>query len=163
MFLTSLQLDVRKGVQLPRIESVPLFVTSAADDAVDLAAAAGLVLDPWQEYVLRGSLGERADGRWAAFRACLVLPRQNGKNAVLEARELAGALLFGEKLIIHTAHEFKTTYNSMVTLMNRLRTSELMEYVRGFDGEQADDIRDVDGFKTGNNPGITFTNGAQIM
>ena len=42
MFLTSLQLDVRKGVQLPRIESVPLFVTSAADDAVDLAAAAGL-------------------------------------------------------------------------------------------------------------------------
>ena len=34
--------------------------------------------------------------------------RQNGKGAILEARELAGLFLFGEQLILHSAHEFKT-------------------------------------------------------
>lgn len=149
--------DVRKGSQRPRFESVPLFHTSAADDAVDLAAVAGLALDPWQEYVLRGALGERSDGRWSAFRTALVVPRQNGKNAILEARELAGLLLFGEKVIVHTAHEFKTANNSMIALMNRIKACELIEYVRGGSGVDSDtDIRDVDGFKTGNQPSITM-------
>lgn len=151
---------VRKGSQRPRFESVPLFHTSAADDAVDLAAVAGLKLDPWQEYVLRGALGERVDGRWSAFRTALVVPRQNGKNAILEARELAGLLLFGEKVIVHTAHEFKTANNSMIALMNRIKACELIEYVRGGAGVDAStDIRDVDGFKTGNQPSITMRNG----
>jgi len=139
-----------------------LFHTTAADDAIDIAQIAGLTLDPWQEHILRGSLGERVDGRWSAFRTCVVVPRQNGKNALIEARELAGLLLFNETVIIHTAHEFKTAYKSMIALMNRLRTSPLMEYVKGFDGE-VEDIRDVDGFKTGNNPGITMTNGNQLQ
>lgn len=37
-----------------------------------------------------------------------IVPRQNGKGAILEARELAGLFEFGEKLILHSAHEFKT-------------------------------------------------------
>lgn len=159
--MTSSPSAARKGSQQPRIESYPLFNTTAADDAIDIASMAGLVLDPWQEHILRGSLGERVDGRWSAFRTCVVVPRQNGKNALIEARELAGLLLFGEQTIIHTAHEFKTAYKSMLALMNRLRTSPLMEYVKGFDGELAD-IRDIDGFKTGNTPGITMKNGNQI-
>lgn len=152
--------SVRKGSQLPRIEAYPLFHSSAADDAVDLAAVAGLHLDPWQEHVLRGALGERRDGRWAAFRTCLVVPRQNGKNAVLEARELAGLLLFNETLIIHTAHEFRTANNSMIALMNRIKASPLLDEVKGGAGMSAQaDIRDVDGFRTGNNPAITMKNG----
>lgn len=151
---------VRRGSQLPRIESYPLFFTTAADDAVDLAAVAGLTLDPWQEHVLRGALGERQDGRWSAFRTCLVVPRQNGKNAILEARELAGLLLFGEKVIVHTAHEFKTANNSMIALMNRIKACELIDYVRGGTGVASDaDIRDIDGFKTGNQPSIAMKNG----
>lgn len=129
---------------------------------MDVASLAGLILDPWQEHILRGSLGERPDGRWSAFRTCVVVPRQNGKNALLEARELAGLLLFGEQVIIHTAHEFKTAHKSMIALMNRLRVSPLMEYVYGFDGD-AEDIRDIDGFKTGNNPGITMKNGSVLQ
>lgn len=158
--MTSSLTVVRKGSQRPRIESYPAFFTTAADDAVDLAAVAGLNLDPWQEYVLRGALGERQDGRWSAFRTCLVVPRQNGKNAILEARELAGLLLFGEKVIVHTAHEFKTANNSMVALMNRIKACELIDYVRGGVGVSADtDIRDIDGFKTGNQPSIAMKNG----
>ena len=156
--------SVRKGSQLPRIESYPLFHTSAADDAVDLAAVAGLELYPWQEHVLRGSLGERVDGRWSAFRTCLVVPRQNGKNAVLEARELAGLLLFNEGVIIHTAHEFKTANNSMIALMNRIKASPLLAEVKGGTGMTADDdLREIDGFRTGNQPAITMKNGNKLQ
>lgn len=114
---------VRRGSQVPRFEVFPPFFTTAADDAVDLAAVAGLDLDPWQERVLRGALGEREDGRWTSFRTCLVVPRQNGKNAILEARELAGLFLFGERVIVHTAHEYKTANESMTSMMARLRSS----------------------------------------
>jgi hypothetical protein len=66
------------------------------------------VLDPWQQYVVRESLGRR-DGKWAAFEVCLIVARQNGKGAVLEALELAALFLFEPvKLILHSAHEFKT-------------------------------------------------------
>ncbi len=77
---------------------------------MELAAAAGLVLDPWQQDVLVDALGCNPDDadRWAALEVALLVARQNGKGAILEARELAGLYLFGERLITHSAHEFKT-------------------------------------------------------
>lgn len=92
----------------PRFRNVPAAVSSAGLEAVELAESAGLTLDPWEADVLEGALGERPDGRWAAFEVGLVVPRQNGKGAILEARELAGLFLFGDDLILHSAHEFKT-------------------------------------------------------
>lgn len=137
-----------------------MFHTSAADDAIDLAALAGLELDPWQQHVLRGSLGEKRDGKWTSTSVGLVVPRQNGKNALLEARELAGLFLFGERLIIHTAHETATARESMLALMARLKDSpDLMEQVKGFDG---DPDKDFSGMKTGNDPGITLKNGNRL-
>ena len=101
--------DVARGCQRPRICQVPECAdSSAADDAIELAAMAGLVLDDWQQFVLRNSLGERADGTWAAPTVGLVCPRQNGKNAILEARELAGLFVFKESVIVHSAHEQAT-------------------------------------------------------
>lgn len=156
------QSAARIGSQRPRIESVPLFHSSAADDAVDIAAAVGLDLDEWQEYVLRGALGEKPDGKWSAFRVALVVPRQNGKNAILEARELAGLFVFGERLIVHTAHQYRTAKGSMRSMMKRIKSCpELLELVDGYSGDP-----DVDpaGFKIGNNePGITLKNGAQLQ
>jgi hypothetical protein len=100
-------LEVR-GDQTPRILSVPRQVSSAGAEAVELAAQVGLTLDPWQQLVLEQGLGERPDGRWSAFEVAVIVSRQNGKGAILEARELAGLFLFGEQLILHSAHEFKT-------------------------------------------------------
>jgi hypothetical protein len=104
--------SVRVGAQRPRVESVPSFASSAGAEAVELAASAGLVLDPWQRHVLEQALGERA-GRWAAFEVGLVVPRQNGKGSVLEALELAALFLPDPDgpppLILHSAHEFKTS------------------------------------------------------
>jgi hypothetical protein len=98
------------GDQLPRLESIPAYIsTSAGKDSIDLAAVAGLELDPWQRYILTNSLGKRADGKWSAFEVCVIVSRQNGKGSILEARELAGLYLFrSDRLIVHTAHEHKT-------------------------------------------------------
>lgn len=98
---------VERGVA-PRVSSFPDCRSSGGQEAVELAASAGLQLDDWQQFCLHAALGEAKDGRWAAFEVGLIVPRQNGKGSVLEARELAGLFLFGEDLILHSAHEFKT-------------------------------------------------------
>lgn len=72
-------------------------------DVVEFVEALGVVLDVWQWAVLRVSLLRR-EGFWAAFAVAVCAPRQNGKNGILEVRELIGPLVLGEKLLIHTAH-----------------------------------------------------------
>ena len=120
-----------RGDQRPRVESVPPYLSSSGDEAVELAALAGLVLDPWEEHVLRHSLGEREDGRWAAFEVGLVVSRQNGKGAILEARELAGLFLLGERLIIHSAHQFDTSLEAFRRLLSLVEdTPELDRKVK---------------------------------
>lgn len=97
------------GSQVPTHRYVPRARSSAGPEAVDLAASAGLLLDPAQKLVLEGALGERPDGRWAATTVTVVECRQNGKGAIAEARELAGLYLFGEQLLTHTAHRYDTS------------------------------------------------------
>ena len=122
--------DVR-GVQEPRIENVPPYASTSGDEAVELAALAGLHLDPWQQRVLRHSLGERSDGKWAAFEVGLVVSRQNGKGSILEARELAGLFLLGERFIIHSAHQFDTSLEAFGRLLQLIEgTPELSKRVQ---------------------------------
>lgn len=97
------------GRQEPVIQSLPTnSYSSAGYEVIQLAKKAGLILDPWQCYILDKSLGESKDGKWSAFEVGIIVSRQNGKGSILEARELAGLFLFGEELILHSAHEFKT-------------------------------------------------------
>lgn len=100
------------GVQTPRIRHTPRHTRGNSwEDIVQLAACYDLVLDPWEENVLEGAMGENAAGMWAAKQIGVSCPRQNGKGVIIEARTLAGLLLFGEQLIIHSAHEVPTARN----------------------------------------------------
>lgn len=134
-----------RGVQEPRISHVPPSVSSAGTEAAELAASVGLVLDPWQRTVLDGALGERADGRWSAFEVGLLVSRQNGKGSILEARELAGLFLFGEQLIIHSAHEFKTAqehFRRILSLVeNHDHLRKLVSRVRTSHGEEGIELK----------------------
>jgi len=93
----------------PRIAAVPESAESLGGECVEWARSVGLTLDPEQELVLDGSLGVREDGRWQTREVGVNMPRQNGKGEILLARELYGLFVLGERLIIHTAHEFKTS------------------------------------------------------
>jgi hypothetical protein len=117
--------------QNPRIRSVPDYGHSAGDEAIELAALAGLILDPWQQLVLRDALGEGVGGKWAAFQVAVVVPRQNGKGGILEARELAGLFLFGDRLIIHSAHQFDTSIEAFLRMDELIAgTPELAKRVK---------------------------------
>ena len=106
------------GVQTPSYSWVPPHVSSAGREAIDLAALAGLDLDPCQQTVLMGGLGEKPNGKWSAFEVGVVQARQSGKGGILEARQLAGLFLFGERLIIHSAHEQATSSEHFLRLLN---------------------------------------------
>src|SRR5262245_42324161 len=106
---------------------------------------AGLELDPREAMVLDVALGEGEDGRWAAAEVGLCVPRQNGKNAVLEARELAALFLLNEHLVIHSAQQFKTAKEHFLRLLGLIEsTPDLDRRVRRISrthGEEAIELR----------------------
>jgi len=138
------------GSQVPRICSLPPFDTDASGkNAVRLAGLAGLQLDPWQRLVIESGLRRRA-GKWAAFEVALIVARQNGKGSVLEALELAALFLFPDvRLILHSAHEFKTAAEAFLRIraliedrpdfdrkVSRVRTAAGAEAIELKDGKR---------------------------
>jgi hypothetical protein len=117
------QLAERLGVVEPQILHPPPDVHSldAAAEAIELADAYGLAdgfpLDESQKSTIRSAMGERADGSWAAATVADFEPRQNGKNDAIAAREFWGLIAGGERLQIHTAHEFPTANESFLRLV----------------------------------------------
>lgn len=115
------------GSQRPSLLVAPPRVSSAGDDAIELAESFGLVLDEWQQFAVRELLGEREDGSWAARKGGLIVPRQNGKGEVLEVIELAGLLLHGEKVIIHSAHLYPTSREAFLRAKMHIENSSLVK------------------------------------
>ena len=138
------------GMVKPRIECVPEGDDSLVKEAVQVAKRAGLELDDWQRYAFERSLRTRPDGKWAATEVGVEVSRQNGKGSILEARELAGIFVFGERLIIHSAHLVDTSLEAMERLLY------LMEDVPEFDSQ----IRRV--VRTNGREGIIFKSGQRI-
>src|SRR5690606_38704952 len=135
-----------RGSQTPRIRSVPPYAHTSGDEAIELCAMAGLHLDPWQQLVLRDSLGERDDGSWTAFEVGVVVPRQNGKGSILEARELTGLFLLDEELILHSAHEFKTAQEAFRRIQRLIDDTPTLKKrvgrVRTSHGEEGIELKD---------------------
>ncbi|QRV56629.1 terminase [Streptomyces californicus] len=130
-----------RGVQRPRVFTAPPYTSTAGQEAVELAAHAGLMLDNWQQFALHVGLGERQGGAWSAFEVAVNVPRQNGKGGIIEARELWGLFVGGERLILHSAHEFKTSIEAfrrivaLVTNCDSLR--KRVKAIRRTTGEEA--------------------------
>lgn len=130
----------RLGRQEPRLRSVPSYSATLGQEAIDLTAAAGQILDPWQCLVVNDILGIQDDGRWSAFETCTIAQRQQGKGGIIEAIELGGLFLFGEKLILHSAHEYKTANEAFLRIKSLIDgCSDLSRHVRAIreaNGEQ---------------------------
>ena len=113
-------------------------------DIEALLGSAGLELDGWQRDVLEGSL-RVAGGRWVGREVGCVVARQNGKGAILEARQLAGLFVLGERLQVHSAHEFKTCFEHFRRVRDLIEsTPELdrqVKIIRAGAGDQAVELR----------------------
>lgn len=144
------------GHQRPRISHLQPGIGTLGREAVELAALAGLELDPWQQWVLEQSLTQSDtlfynketkewQNKWAAKDVGLVVARQNGKGSILEARELAGLFLLGEKTIIHSAQDFATSGEHYRRLESLIRGSKQLEAeVKGFyqsNGKEAIELK----------------------
>jgi len=108
------------GCQRPTHSTVPAYAGTSGGEAADLAALAGIHLDPWQRDVVDAGLGERPDGSWSAFEVAMILARQNGKNVVFLVRELFGLFVLGEPLILHSAHQYKTAQEAFRDTVNTI-------------------------------------------
>jgi hypothetical protein len=108
----------------PRIRAVRAYSTTLGDDAIELAESAGLVLDEWQREALRDLMALDERGRWAHFEFGINVARQNGKGAILEARELAMLFLTGERLGVHSAHEFATSQEHFRRIESLIRETD---------------------------------------
>jgi hypothetical protein len=101
----------------PRLHVAPPPADTFGDLAGDLAGDYGLTPDDWQQLVLDDWLSVDEHGLWSSLTCGLSCPRQNGKNGILEIRELFGMLGRGEK-ILHTAHEVKTARKAFKRLQH---------------------------------------------
>lgn len=112
---------------------------SAGVEAVELAASVGLMLDEWQQLVVKTALARRPDGKWAAFEVGMMLSRQNGKGGVLEALELAGLFLLGEEMILHSAHQFDTSMEAYRRLRFLIEESDLHSQVKRYSSSHGEE------------------------
>lgn len=120
-----------RGSQEPRIKIEPERVSTDGDDANALMEAYGLNLDDWQKTVIDCWLGKDKDGHYTMTSGGLALPRQNGKNVCLEAREFFGLIINGEK-ILHTAHQVRTakkSFRRLAGMFTDKRHPEVMDTV----------------------------------
>lgn len=109
------QRNMLRGQQEPRVWVEPEREYSDGEDAGVLASAYGLKPDRWQAIILDAWLGRNGADKFTASRCGVLVPRQNGKNAVIEIRELYGTAVLGEK-VLHTAHEVKTARKAFLRL-----------------------------------------------
>lgn len=97
------------GRQTPTYLWIPPHDETLGQEVIELAASCGLVLDPWQQLLVRLICAVDRYGSWLCFEVAVIVSRQNGKGAVLQALELAWLYLFRDELIIHSAHLFETS------------------------------------------------------
>lgn len=135
------------GVQLATTRVVP---RGRGDDAaVQLANVIGWRLLPWQEEILSISAMTDRAGLWRSFENVVIAPRQQGKSFITIPRALAGALIYGERLIVYSAHEYKTAQETWLLMREACQSDALAPYVKR--------IRTATGSES-----VEFTNGARF-
>lgn len=129
-----------KGSQEPRIKVEPTRTETDGEDAALLMSEYGYKLDLWQKDVINCWLGKK-NKKYNVTSAGLSLPRQNGKNVCLEAREFYGMVISGER-ILHTAHQVRTSKKSfrrlaaMFTDKRHPEVTDIVKNIRYTNGEE---------------------------
>lgn len=130
-----------RGSQEARINIKPERCSTDGEDAALLMSEYGCRLDPWQQEIVDCWLGKDKNDRYNVTSAGLSVPRQNGKNVCLEAREFYGLVVNGER-ILHTAHQVRTSKKSfrrlaaMFTDKRHPEVTDIVRTIRYTNGEE---------------------------
>lgn len=143
---------MKRGKQEPRIRIEPESLYSDGEDACFLMRSYGQPPDPWQATVLETWFARGERDRFAATTCGLAVPRQNGKNWLLEARELYGITQCHES-ILHTAHEVKTARKAFLRLCSYFEQPEKYP-------ELAEKVKTIR--RTNGQEAIILTDGGQV-
>lgn len=111
--------------------------------ASELSSLAGVDLLPWQRGVLDEWLEVDSEGRLTRKSCTLVVPRRNGKTALLLARMLFGLYVLGERRVNYTAQDNRTafeTFEAMCFLVERGPFADRVAAVRKANGQQRIDF-----------------------
>lgn len=141
-----------RGAQVARIRVVPEGVDHPRwSEVEDFVRQLGVDLDPWQWDIFRTALmRDPSLSVWAAFAVACCAPRQNGKNGILEPRQLAGAYILGEPLQIHSAHLADTSKEGFRRLDQLLEANAWL----------SKDVKHI--WRTNGHEAIEFRNGCRI-
>lgn len=82
------------------------------------------MLDEWQKWCIRGILSEDRRANLCALVCLLLVPRQNGKNVVLEVVELYALFVLDLRYILHSAHLTETSADHMARLWEAIQSDE---------------------------------------
>lgn len=114
-------------------------VDSHADACISLATRLLYAPFDWQCDILEDWLGISRSGKFVARTCGLAVPRQNGKNAIIEFYELYMSAFMGHK-VLHTAHEVKTArqaFKRIVEFFERDDLKPLVKNIRHVNGQEA--------------------------
>jgi hypothetical protein len=134
--------NARIGEQAPRLRLEPLGVgDSDAEDAAALMQRFHVTLDPWQRLVLDAWLSRNERDQCRYMSCGLSVPRQSGKNLLIECREAYGLIVCADR-VLHTAHLTKTSKKSFGRLAKFFTKGpkpvrDMVESIRRTNGEEA--------------------------
>ena len=125
----SCQTEMLMGSQTPSVRIVPDYVYTDGEDAVKILAAGRLIVDLWQENVLKDWMGRNEEDIWSASTCGLSVPRQNGKTLDTSGRIASGMVMYGE-WIVYTAHLQKTATETFMELKGLFEHGSLKRRVK---------------------------------
>ncbi|WP_435643867.1 terminase [Streptomyces sp. H49] len=96
----------------PAYRSVPASVSTLGPEVGDLARLAGFGPDPEQQMILDAVFATDEHGKSAAFEVGVVVSRQNMKTGLFKMIALGWLFLTDERLVVWSAHEFRTAQES---------------------------------------------------
>ncbi|MCD8199448.1 MAG: hypothetical protein LUD25_00550, partial [Coriobacteriaceae bacterium] len=108
--------EPRIGRQEPTASYILPYERTLGAEAITLYNETGRTAQKWQELILNDILAVNDEDLWVHTRFGYSLPRRNGKNEVVAAREMYG-LSIGEH-ILHTAHRTTTSHSAWERLLD---------------------------------------------
>lgn len=118
----------RIGNQTPTQSKILPFKHTKGPEAIALYEGSGRSAIEWEGNILSAMMAVDDDGLWIHQKFGYSLPRRNGKNEVIAAREFWG-LTTGER-ICHTAHRVSTSHAAWERLRKLLTDAGYVELGR---------------------------------